>query len=485
VAAATSIGIGRCSRSGIGDSHGRRSYDDAIAASPFLDPAPAGQVWARRTIDAPRARLDFREHVGTTLWFIPSLFVIGAFALSKLTVVIDHALSLRQAPSWLLGANADAAASLTATVATAMLTFLGVVFSTTLVAIQLAGGQYSPRIVRVFIRSRLTHVTLGVFLATFVFALNGLVEVQSGVDPLVPAVTISMVYVLLLSTLAMFVAFLHGMAQMLRVQYLLTRVTKDGRVAMLQAFPPAETYALAPAPPWLTEATGTDGDASVVVRNGSAAGVLQAVDRTALAGLAAQHDAQIELLVEVGEYLAVATPIARVHAARPGARPSVTGDDVAASFLLGAERTLLQDPGFVFRQLVDVAIRALSPSVNDPTTAVQAIDRMVDLLATVASRPDPSGWFVDEAGAARLHCREPDIGRLVELAFVEIIRYGADSPQVVRRLRAAFDVLEGIERPDVVATIEGMRGMLDQTEAQLMPAAFTGVSAVPDRHGLG
>ena len=108
----------------------------------------------------------------------------------------------------------------------------------------------------------------------------------------------------------------------------------------------------------------------------------------------------------------------------------------------------------MFRQLVDVAIRALSPAVNDPTTAVQAIDRMVDLLATVADRPDPSGWYTDDAGVARLHCREPSLGRLVDLSFIEIIRYGADSPQVVRRLRAAFDVLAGVVAPEVVARVD-------------------------------
>ena len=86
----------------------------------------------------------------------------------------------------------------------------------------------------------------------------------------------------------------------------------------------------------------------------------------------------------------------------------------------------------------------LSPAVNDPTTAVQAIDRMVDLLATVAGRPDPAGWYVDDAGVVRLRCREPSLGRMIDLAFIEVIRYGADSPQVVRRLHAAFDVLSGV-----------------------------------------
>ena len=320
------------------------------------------------------------------MWFVPGLFVVGAFVLSKITVGIDRTLDLSAAPSWLLGANADAATALTSTVAAAMLTFLGVVFSTTLVAIQLAGGQYSPRIVRVFIRSRLTHVTLGTFLATFVFALNGLVEVRAGDNPVVPALTVSMVYLLLLATLAMFVTFLHGMSKMLRVQYLLNRVTDEGRAAVLQSFPPAETYELAPDP-------GLDEGGTV--RNGAETGVLQSVDRAALVYHAAQYGVCVELLVEVGEYIAVATPIARIHG---GAAHAMTGDDVAGCFLLGGERTLIQDPGFVFRELVDVAIRALSPAVNDPTTGVQAIDRVVDLLAMVADAPRSAGMVCRRRG---------------------------------------------------------------------------------------
>ncbi len=409
------------------------------------------------------------------MWFVPGLFVAGAFVLSRLTVAIDRALDWRGTPSWLLTANANAAAALTATVATAMLTFLGVVFATTLVAIQLAGGQYSPRIVRVFVRSRLTHLTLGTFLATFVFALNGLVSVRDGDNPLVPAVTVSMVYLLLLATLAMFVTFLHGMAKMLRVQYLLNRVTDEGRAAILHAFPPTDTYVLAADPDIVR-------GASAVVSNGTDVGVLQSVDRAALVRLAGQRDAHVQLLVEVGEYLAVATPIARVH---QGPSQEMTGEDVAGCFLLGGERTLIQDPGFVFRQLVDVAIRALSPAVNDPTTAVQAIDRMVDLLATVAERADPPGWYLDGAGVARLRCREPSLGRLIDLSFIEVIRYGADSPQVVRRLNAAFDVLSGIVAPEAVARIDELRRVLDQTRQELMPSAFERVSGQPDRHGLG
>src|SRR5262245_39557495 len=135
----------------------------------------ADPVLARRPPTESLRRLRFTERVVPSLWFTPILFVAGSFLLSKLAVAVDRWIGVTSPPDWMVGADPAAASALTATVATTMLTFVGVVFSTTLVAIQLAGGQYSPRVVRVFVRARVTHVTLGLFLATFVFALNGLV----------------------------------------------------------------------------------------------------------------------------------------------------------------------------------------------------------------------------------------------------------------------------------------------------------------------
>jgi uncharacterized membrane protein len=225
--------------------------------------AGGAMVRARPAPDEPLARLVFRERISTSLWFVPALFVAGAFGLSKLTVAVDRGLGARE-PAWLLVASGDGAEALTSTVAAAMLAFLAIVFSTTVVAIQLAGGQYSPRVIRIFVRRRLTHITLGVFLATFVFALNALIEIR--VDPGVqaPRVTVSLVYLLVLGTLATFITFLHGMVRMLRVQYLLHQVTADGRAAMLRAFPEPSAY---------RETAAPTASASVTVRNGVRTGV--------------------------------------------------------------------------------------------------------------------------------------------------------------------------------------------------------------------
>jgi len=289
----------------------------------------------------------------------------------------------------------------------------------------------------------------------------------------VPTLTVMLTVGLLVATLAAFLAFLHGMTRMLRVQYLLTMVTASGRESVAASFPLAVEYAPAPRP----SAVAAD-----VLRTGEHTGVVQAIDRTALVALAARHDGWLEVLVESGEYLGNGTPVARLHSTTAH---RLTGDDVAAHFLLGAERTLIHDPAFVFRQLVDIAIRALSPAVNDPTTAVQAIDRINDLLGDVCRRPDPSGWYFDSSGVVRLRLREEQAERLLLLGYVEIIRFGAANPQVVRRLHAALDVLAGLAREDLQPTVERLRTMLAEAVTGEMPSAFLEVSAVPDRLGLG
>ena len=322
---------------------------DAMTDPPAGRLASAKTVLARRAPVEPIRRLNFLERVAPSMWFTPGLFVLGALVLSTITILVDRHIDATKPPSWVIGTGVDGATALTATVAAAMVTFLAVVFSTTLVAIQLAGGQYSPRVVRVFVRSRLTHVTLGVFLATFVFALNGLVEVRTGDDPLIPVTTVAVTYLLLLASLFAFITFLHGMARMLRVQYLYQHVTDRGRSSIIAGFPTLDQYLEVAAP----EPAST----AEVLRSGRRTGIIQAIDRTALVKLAAQQDVWIELLVEGGEYIGDGTPIARVHGR---GRCDLTGEDVSALFLLGAERTLIHDPGFVFRQLVDIAIRALS-----------------------------------------------------------------------------------------------------------------------------
>jgi uncharacterized membrane protein len=312
------------------------------------------------------------------------------------------------------------------------------------------------------------------FLATFVFSLIILVSnrgLVASAKQFAPVVSVTTLLALTLATVFGFVVYLHSVVRLMRVQYLLEAIAAETRRAIEENFPPASAYVDVepprpdPAPRRLCY-TGT-------------AGVITATDLHGLTELCRQKECWLELTVGVGEYLAHGTPVALAHGG------GLRDHDVTRFFLIGGERTFVQDPAFGFRELVDIAIRALSPAVNDPTTGVQAIDRLSDLLGITGSRLDPTGLRVDSSGAVRVKRKLRNFDGLIVLSLTEVIRYGADAPQVVRRLRAVLDELEAILPAERQATIAGQRSLLEAAVSAALPAPFMPVSSVPDREGLG
>ena len=425
-------------------------------------------------------RARFTENVLGTLWFIPLCFALGAWVLSRATLAVDRSTDAPDAFDIVLPGDPTAVAAVAATVAAAMLTFLGVVFATTMVAIQLASSQYSPRIVRVFVRSRVTQVTLGVFLATFVFALNALVGTRESTDPFIPAITSTLMYLLVLATVVMFLLFIHGMVRLLRVQYLLRLTSRSAHEAIDGAFPDAAAYREVPAPirssaPRAVRARLSGG------RHRGAPRVLQAVDAAGLARVAARYGCWGEMQVATGAHAGPASVVALVHGDDPAA---LTDEDLHAHLLFGSERTLLQDPGFGFRQLVDTASRALSPAINDPTTAVQALLRVEDLLARVIDQPDPTGWYTDHDGTVRVRLIEPGFLRLATLGLTEVLHYGEQAPQVIRALLAVCRDLAAIAPADRRSFFEDFGRRCIDTAGDQMPGLGE-LAIQPDRMGLG
>ena len=417
---------------------------------------------------------DFRQRIAVSLWFLPAIFAAAAIGVANLTIWLDAQVDLPVGVRPDLVSDPSTAATFAAAIAAATLAFVAVVFATTLVAIQLAASQYSPRTVRIFIRSRITRVTLGLFLATFVFSLIVLVSNRASVSSarqFAPVVSVATLLALTLATVFGFVAYLHGVVRLMRVQYLLEAIAAESRRAIEENFPPASAYLDAAPPP-------PDPAPRRACYTGRA-GVVSATDLHGLAEQCRQQDCWIELTVGVGEYLAHGTPVALVHGGDLGGR------DITRFFLIGGERTFVQDPAFGFRQLVDVAIRALSPAVNDPTTGVQAIDRLSDLLAITGNRPDPTGLRVDSTGIVRVKRKLRNFEGLLVLSLTEIIRYGADAPQVVRRLHGLFDELEATLPAERHPAIARQRSLLEAAVSAALPAPFGPVASVADREGLG
>jgi uncharacterized membrane protein len=422
----------------------------------------------------PLWRTDFRQRIAVSLWFLPTIFAAAAIGAANLTIWLDARVDAPIGVRPDLVSDPGSAATFAGAIAAATLAFVAVVFATTLVAIQLAASQYSPRTVRIFIRSRVTRLTLGLFLATFVFSLIVLVSNRASVTSakqFAPVVSVTTLLALTLATVFGFVAYLHGVVRLMRVQYLLEAIAAETRRAIEENFPPASAYVDAGPPP-------PDPAPRRLCYTGTA-GVISATDLHGLTELCRQKGCWLQLTVGVGEYLAHGTPVAFAHGANLGA------SDVTRFFLIGGERTFVQDPAFGFRQLVDVAIRALSPAVNDPTTGVQAIDRLSDLLAIAGSRLDPTGLRVDSSGTVRLKRKLRNFEGLLVLALTEVIRYGADAPQVVRRLRGLLDELEATLPAERHAAIARQRSLLEAAVSAALPAPFAPVASTADREGLG
>ena len=418
--------------------------------------------------------IDFRQRIAASLWFVPAIFAVASIGAANLTIWLDAQVDAPVGVRPDLVSDAGTAATFAGAIAAATLAFVAVVFATTLVAIQLAASQYSPRAVRVFIRSRITRVTLGLFLATFVFSLIVLVSNRASVasaPQFAPVVSVTTLLALSLATVFGFVAYLHGVVRLMRVQYLLETIAAETRQAIEENFPPAAAYVDAQPPQ-------PDPSPRRVCYTGTG-GVITATDLHGLAELCRQNDCWLELTVGAGEYLAHGTPVALVH------HGDLHDREVTRFFLIRGERTFVQDPAFGFRQLVDTAIRALSPAVNDPTTGVQAIDRLSDLLAITGNRLDPTGLRVDSAGTVRIKRKLRDFERLLVLSLTEVIRYGADAPQVVRRLRAVLDELESTLPQERHAALARQRSLLDAAASAALPAPFTAVASTADREGLG
>ena len=422
----------------------------------------------------PLWRIDFRERITVSLWFVPTIFAVAAIGVANLTIWLDAWVDAPIGVRPDLVSDPGSAATFAGAIAAATLAFVAVVFATTLVAIQLAASQYSPRTVRIFIRSRVTRVTLGLFLATFVFSVIILVSNRASVTSakqFAPVVSVTTLLALTVATVFGFVAYLHGVVRLMRVQYLLEAIARESRRAIEENFPPASAYVD-------VEPPAPDPSPRRLCYTGTA-GVIAATDLHGLAELCRQKECWLELTVGVGEYLAHGTPVGLAHGG------DLHDHDVTRFFLIRGERTFVQDPAFGFRQLVDIAIRALSPAVNDPTTGVQAIDRISDLLAITGNRLDPTGLWVDSSGTIRVKRKLRNFDGLLVLSLTEVIRYGAGAPQVVRRLRAVLDELESTLPMERQAAIARQRSLLEAAVSAALPAPFMPVASTPDREGLG
>jgi uncharacterized membrane protein len=397
-------------------------------------------------------------HVRGSMWFVPVLCVVAGAAISFGTIALDRLFDYGALPSSLVG-GPDAAISILSTVAVSMVSLTALVLTITMVVVQLAMGQFSPRIVQRILRDKPSQLAIGLFVATFVHAILTLREVTNNGDGTgnVPGIAVASAFVLVLASIAVLVLYVQHLAQALRVSALIELVGHDTRALVDEVYPDKGTVPDRPPTPRTVPAR--------------ASGVVTAYSVDALVEQACHAGCVIELVPALGEFIPAGAPLFRVH----GEANGLDEDGLVDALVLKLEPTLDRDVAYGLRMLVDIAERSLSESpFQDPTTAVQAIDRLHDILRHLVRRPFHDGHYRDDAGEVRLVVPVMSWDAYVLLATEEIRLAGAGSPPVIRRLRSMLDDLLVIAPPERAPAVErqlellavSVRGELAEHDAE-------------------
>lgn len=376
----------------------------------------------------------------TSIWFIPVLCVLGGIVMSFATIAIDRAADYELIPEWITG-GPDAALGVLTTIAASMVSLAALVLTITMVVVQLAMGQFSPRIVQTFLQDKPSQFAIGLFVGTFAHAMLAMREVSLDGAGQVPGLAIVVSYLLVLVSIAMLVLYVDHIGRSLRVSSLIELVGDDTRRLLDERYPDA--------------LPGTESDPHEIVA--TASGVVVGIKRERLLELAVAGDCVLVVVPALGSFVPAGAPLVRVE----GGGAALDRDGVADAIRTGLERTLDEDVAYGFRMLVDVAERALSDSpFLDPTTAVQAIDRIHDGLRQLVVREMPDGHLRDDGDRVRVRITTMTWEAFVDLAFTEIRLAGAQSPQVSRRLTAALEDLLTIAPDDRRAALEEQLDLL-------------------------
>jgi uncharacterized membrane protein len=380
-----------------------------------------------------------QERVRSGFWAIPSLCVLAAIALALGLVRLDRELQDEALGSYTFGAGPDGARDTLSAITSSMITFTGLVFSITIVVLALTSSQFSPRVLRTFLRDRVTQLSLGIYTATFTYSVLVLRTVRAsddtGAGEFVPAVATTVGIGLLLLSVAMFVVYIDHISTSIQVSSIIASIGAETRHVMDRCVPTGQE------PARLTARPEVPASLEVPARR---PGVVTAIDVAALTRLARTAGVVVVSDLRRGDYVPEGAPLCAVVG-------DPQGLDVAAvrrAFALGRERTMQEDLAFGFRQLVDIGEKALSPGINDPTTAVQVLDTLHDLLRRLAVRPLPDGVHRDADGALRVLLPSESFADFLALALDEMEQYGADSLQVQQKISRLLEDLLSAARPE-------------------------------------
>jgi uncharacterized membrane protein len=419
-------------------------------------------------------RFRIRQFVHTSLWLLPLLSGVLGMALGSFGLVVDDHLHL---PPYWLYTSSTASTVLTAIVSSTA-ALLGFVVTVSVLGVQMTTGTFSARYMRLWYRDRALKAVLALLVGTLTFSFALLRRVH---DEFVPSLGVTTAGMLLLASVLLFVVFFGRFLHRLRPVAIAAVVARAGQRAFADV---ARQAASADAPTLVVEELEAVEEPALVVRS-TRAGSVQAVHGRGLVEWAAEHECRLVLPHWAGDFVAADETLIEVYG--DGAFGSADADRLRGMVALGIERTIEQDPAFAIRIMVDIANRALSAAINDPTTAVQVIDHLGELLRTIGTTeirgPRPSAES-SAPGVVLVRARRWE--DILALAMTEIREYGAGSVQINRRLRALLEELHAKALPGYRAAVEDELARLDAGIArQFALSPDLDRARASDRQGIG
>lgn len=371
------------------------------------------------------------ENVRSSLWFLPSLLVVLALALSSLLIEVDVVLAQRQSAviPWIFSGTADAARTVLSVIAGSLITVISIAFSLTIIALQQAATQFSPRVLRTFTASRTNQLVLGAYTATFIYALLVLRTVRSADqgDPFVPALSVTVAVGCALICLGLLIYFIHHMSQTLQVSVIIDQIRAD-LVEHLQTLYPAEIVEPLDDPPPAAHLMEAMPSASTCSIRSTQTGFVRAVDEDALLSAPLTGIDWLWVRPQVGDFVPRGGVVAELAAEQMSTNEVAAA--IQAAIVIDEERSLQQDPLFGIRQLVDIALKALSPGINDPTTAEYVLHHLGAALGELANRQFPAPVRTTSDGSTKLLLSRPTWPDYIDAAFSQIRREAEDDVQV-------------------------------------------------------
>jgi len=417
------------------------------------------------------------DRLRSSLWFVPSILVAGAIFLALGLIELDSSLewhdSQKQWPR-LFGAGADGSRGMLTAIASSMITVAGVAFSITIVALAMASGQYTSRILRNFMRDRANQTVLGTFLGIFVYCVVVLRTIRGGDEgAFVPSLAVLFGVVLSLVGIGCLIFFIHHIASSIQAESIIELAANETIEAIDRMFPAALGEAadtgLSP------ERESALSDRLWLPIPAQRNGFLQGIDSDALLDFARQRGAVVRMERGVGEFVVEGAPLVSVTGGKPPSEE--TPGELNACFTVGHQRTTVQDAGFGIRQIVDVALKSLSPGINDTTTAVTCVNYLTAVLARLANQHIETPYRLDD-GELRVIARGPSFPSLLGEAFDQIRRNAEGNVAVLLALLEALEVVAGRTRD-----AERLRAVARQVELIAEVARRT-IPSLPDREGI-